>query len=152
MTLYVCICFLLLAPSLGMNSLLHCACCPGTTCLLSVSFLKHFSLAVAGLRARFLKECYINIRNECMYVVWFESPQNGFSLRTLSKSFAHCWSLGQRSSVMWSGIHIYMSVCSELWNFRRKALSSTVVLNCVYVCIYGVYASLCVCIILGHII
>src|SRR6218665_143502 len=30
---------LLLAPPLGMNSLLHSACCPGTTCPLSASFL-----------------------------------------------------------------------------------------------------------------
>ena len=39
-------------------SLLHCACCPGTTCFLSASFLRHFSLAIAGLRAplsRFLE-------------------------------------------------------------------------------------------------
>src|SRR6218665_3245185 len=49
---------LLLAPALGMNSLLHCAWCSGTTRLLSASFLRHFSLAVAGLRAhlsRFLE-------------------------------------------------------------------------------------------------
>jgi len=40
---------------------------PGTTCLLSASFLKHFSLAVAGLRAPlvgFFRGRYINIRNE----------------------------------------------------------------------------------------
>src|SRR6218665_3178603 len=41
-----------------MNSLLCCACCPGTMCLPSASFLTHFSLDVAGLRAplsRFLE-------------------------------------------------------------------------------------------------
>jgi len=47
------------APPLGINNLLRCACCPGTICLLSASFLiTHFSLAVAGLRAplsRFLE-------------------------------------------------------------------------------------------------
>src|SRR6218665_107869 len=40
------------------NSLLPSACGPGTMCLLSASFLRHFSLAVAGLRAllsRFLE-------------------------------------------------------------------------------------------------
>src|SRR6218665_3229586 len=49
---------LLLAPPLGMNSLLHSACYLTTTCLLSASFLRHFSLTVAGLRAplsRFLE-------------------------------------------------------------------------------------------------
>ena len=49
---------LLLAPPLGMNSLLHSACYLRTTCLLSASFLRHFSLTVAGLRAplsRFLE-------------------------------------------------------------------------------------------------
>src|SRR6218665_1027144 len=49
---------LLLAPPLGMNSLLHSACYLRTTRLLSASFLRHFSLTVAGLRAplsRFLE-------------------------------------------------------------------------------------------------
>ena len=49
---------LLLAPPLGVNSLLCCACYLRTMCLLSASFLRHFSLAVAGLRAplsRFLE-------------------------------------------------------------------------------------------------
>src|SRR6218665_1528899 len=35
---------LLLAPPLGMNSLLHSACYLRTTCLFSASFLRHFSL------------------------------------------------------------------------------------------------------------
>ena len=50
--------FLLLAPPLGINSLLHSACYLRTTCILSASFLRHFSLTVAGLRAplsRFLE-------------------------------------------------------------------------------------------------
>src|SRR6218665_1912954 len=50
---------LLLAPPLGMNSLLHSACYLRTICLLAASFLRNFSLAVAGLRAplsRFLEE------------------------------------------------------------------------------------------------
>src|SRR6218665_3089761 len=54
-------------PPLGINSLLHCACCLGTTCLLSASFSRHFSLTVAGLRAplsRFLEGRYINFRYE----------------------------------------------------------------------------------------
>ena len=49
---------LLLAPPLGMNSLLHSACYLRTACPLSASFLRHFSLTVAGLRAplsRFLE-------------------------------------------------------------------------------------------------
>src|SRR6218665_1002892 len=49
---------LLLALPLGMNSPLHSACYLRTTCLLSASFLRHFSLTVAGLRAplsRFLE-------------------------------------------------------------------------------------------------
>src|SRR6218665_963505 len=49
---------LLLAPPLGTNSLLHSACYLRTMCLLSASFLRHFSLTVAGLRAplsRFLE-------------------------------------------------------------------------------------------------
>src|SRR6218665_1621725 len=49
---------LLLAPTLGMNSLLHSACYLRTACLPSASFLRHFSLAVARLRAplsRFLE-------------------------------------------------------------------------------------------------
>ena len=49
---------LLLAPPLGMNSLLDSACYLKTTCLPSASFLRHFSLTVAGLRAplnRFLE-------------------------------------------------------------------------------------------------
>src|SRR6218665_2717764 len=58
---------LLLAPPLGMNSLLHSACYLRATCLLSASFLRHFSMTVAGLRAplsRFLEGRYMNIRNE----------------------------------------------------------------------------------------
>src|SRR6218665_3294725 len=35
---------MLLVPPLGMNSLLHSACYLRTTCLLSASFLRHFSL------------------------------------------------------------------------------------------------------------
>src|SRR6218665_1261520 len=53
---------LLLAPPLGINSLLHSACYLRTTCLLSASVLRYFSLTVslhvAGLRAplsRFLE-------------------------------------------------------------------------------------------------
>src|SRR6218665_88434 len=49
---------LLLAPPLVMYSLLHSACYLRTTCLPSASFLRHFSLTVAGLRAplsRFLE-------------------------------------------------------------------------------------------------
>src|SRR6218665_2648406 len=42
---------LFLAPPLGINFLLHCACCLGTMCLLFASYLRHFSLAVAGLIA-----------------------------------------------------------------------------------------------------
>src|SRR6218665_260672 len=49
------------------NSLLHSACYLRTICLLSASFLRHFSFTVAGLRAplsRFLEGAlYIYIRN-----------------------------------------------------------------------------------------
>ena len=47
-----------LTPSLGKNSLLRCACCLTTMCLPSGSYLRHFSLALTGLRAplsRFLE-------------------------------------------------------------------------------------------------
>src|SRR6218665_211439 len=40
-----------IALPLGTNSLLHSACYLRTTCLLSASFLRHFSLTAAGLRA-----------------------------------------------------------------------------------------------------
>jgi len=54
-------------------SLLCCACCQGTMCLLSA---RHFSLAVVGLRAslsRFLEGALdINIRNECMCVCLYQ--------------------------------------------------------------------------------
>src|SRR6218665_2635118 len=49
--------FSVIGPS-GMISLLHSACYLRTTCLLSASFLRHFSLTVAGLRTplnRFLE-------------------------------------------------------------------------------------------------
>ena len=61
---------LLLAPPLGMNSLLRCACCPGTMCVLSASF-RHFSLAVAGLRAplsRFIEGALYK------YLEWMMKP------------------------------------------------------------------------------
>ena len=63
---------LLLAPSLLMNYLLHSACYLRTTCFLSASFLRHFSLTVAELRAplsRFLEGALYK------YPEWMNEPR-----------------------------------------------------------------------------
>ena len=50
--------FSVIGPPIGLNSLLCCTCCPGTMCLPSARFLRHFSLVVGGQRvplSRFLE-------------------------------------------------------------------------------------------------
>jgi len=68
-----------LAPSLGMNSLLCCACGAGIMCLLSTNFLRHFSLVIAGLRAplsRFLEGALYK------YLEWMNEWISYFSFRS----------------------------------------------------------------------